>query len=154
MTTLAQSRVDRGPAVGDVLLRLLVVAGLGISAYVHLHLAHLYRGVGDSITMADLFYVQGGVAIAVAAWLLVTGMRSAWWLAGVVGLASFAAVMVYRYVDVGVIGPIPNMYDASWQPAPDKLLSAVAEAAVAALVLGRLLIRGHRGGARRRADGS
>ena len=44
--------------------------------------------------------------------------------------ASFGAVMLYRYVDVGAIGPIPNMHDASWLPSPDKAVSAIAEAAV------------------------
>jgi hypothetical protein len=38
--------------------------------------------------------------------------------------------MLYRYVDVGAIGPIPNMHDASWLPSPDKAVSAIAEAAV------------------------
>ena len=111
-------------------LRVVAVAGLGYSAYVHLHLAHLYTTLGDTVTMADLFRVQGVVAIVVAAWLLGTGMRLAWWAAALVGLASFAAVMTYRYVDVGAIGPLPNMYDASWRPSPDKFASAVAEAVV------------------------
>jgi hypothetical protein len=44
--------------------------------------------------------------------------------------------VVYRYVDVGKIGPIPNMYDPYWQPV-GKWLSAVAEivAAVASAAL-------------------
>jgi hypothetical protein len=120
----------RTSSAADVALRVLAVAGLGVSSYVHLHLAHLYRGLGDTITQADLFYAQGVVAAVVALWLLLTGMRFAWWAAAAVGAASFAAVMVYRYVDVGAIGPIPNMYDASWYPTPDKALSAVAELVV------------------------
>jgi hypothetical protein len=47
--------------------------------------------------------------------------------------------MTYRYVNVGAIGPIPNMYEPTWQTA-DKLLSAYAEAAtvvVAAVALAR-----------------
>jgi hypothetical protein len=55
--------------------------------------------------------------------------------AGVVSALSLGAVMLYRYVNVGAIGPIPNMHDASWQPSPDKMASAVAEAAVVVLVL-------------------
>src|SRR5439155_476941 len=110
-----------------------LAASLAISAYVHLHLAHLYTSLGDTISMGDLFYAQGVVAALVAIWLLVTGMRIAWWVASVVGAASLGAVMLYRYVDVGAIGPLPNMYDASWQPSPDKLLSAVVEAAVVVL---------------------
>ena len=114
---------------------MLAVAGLGISSYVHLHLAPLYRGLGDTITQAQLFYVQGVVAAVVGAVLLLTGMRVAWWAAAVVAASSFAAVMIYRYVDVGAIGPIPNMHDGSWLPSPDKALSAIVEAAVVVLWL-------------------
>jgi hypothetical protein len=44
--------------------------------------------------------------------------------------------VLYRYVDVGAFGPVPNMYDPFWAPA-EKTLSAVAEAvaALAALAL-------------------
>ena len=119
--------------VADIVLRVLAVAALAISAYVHFHLAHLYDSLGDTITMGALFRVQAAIATVVALWLLVTGNRFAWWAAALVGAASFAAVMTYRYVDVGAIGPIPNMYDASWYPKPDKALSAVAEAAVVVL---------------------
>jgi hypothetical protein len=38
--------------------------------------------------------------------------------------------VVYRYVDVGRIGPVPNMYDPYWQPV-GKWLSAVAEVVAA-----------------------
>ena len=112
-----------------ILPRLLAVAALGISSYVHLHLAHLYAYPG-TISGTDLFRAQGAAAAAVALVLLVTGNRFAWVAAALLGLGSFAAVMLYRYVDVGAIGPLPNMYDATWQPSPDKLLSAVAEIAV------------------------
>lgn len=115
----------------DLALRLLTAAGLAVSAYVHLHLAHLYSTLGDTITQADLFYAQGAAAIAVALWLLVTGMRAAWAVALLLAAGSLAAVLVYRYVDVGSIGPIPNMYDGSWLPSPDKAMSAVAEGAAA-----------------------
>jgi len=119
----------------ELTLRVLTVAGLAISAYVHLHLAHLYTTLGGTITQADLFRVQGAVAAVVALWLLLTGHRLAWWTAAVVGALSFGAVMLYHYVDVGTIGPLPNMHDASWLPSPDKMVSAVAEAAVVVLVL-------------------
>jgi hypothetical protein len=44
--------------------------------------------------------------------------------------------MIYRYVNVGGFGPVPNMYDPYWAPA-SKNWSAVAEgvAALAALAL-------------------
>jgi hypothetical protein len=71
----------------------------------------------------------------VAVLLLLTGNRWVWLLAALIGLASFGAVMLYRYVDVGAIGPLPNMYDATWQPSPDKMLSALAELALPILWL-------------------
>ncbi len=151
MTAHARGPARSRPSATDVLLRLLAAGTLGVSAYVHLHLAHLYRGLGDTITQADLFYAQGAVAAAVGLWLLVTGMRWAWWAAALVGASSFGAVMLYRYVDVGAIGPLPNMNDASWQPAPDKLLSAVVEAATVVLWLGYEALRRRRGATTRRA---
>lgn len=130
MTHSASPSRTSGPDVADIVLRVLAVAGLAVSAWIHLDLAHLYKSLGDTITQADLFYAQAAVAAVVALWLLVTGMRTAWWAAALVGAGSFAAVMLYRYVDVGTIGPIPNMHDASWLPSPDKAISAAAEAAV------------------------
>jgi hypothetical protein len=112
-----------------VVFRVLAAIALGISAYVHLHLAHLYSYPG-TITGTELFRAQGIVAAVVAVALLLTGNRWVWLAAVAIGLASFAAVMLYRYVDVGAIGPLPNMNDATWQPSPEKLLSAVAEASV------------------------
>jgi hypothetical protein len=35
-------------------------------------------------------------------------------------------VLLYRYVDVPALGPIPSMYEPLWFP--EKTLSAVAEA--------------------------
>jgi hypothetical protein len=113
----------------------LTVGGLAYSAYVHLHLAHIYAGNGGTISEGDLFRAQGVVALVVAAVLLVTGWRFAWLTAGLVGLASVAAVLVSRYTTLGAVGPFPDMHEASWQPSPDKLASAVAEAAVVVLVL-------------------
>ena len=117
-----------------IALRVLAAAALGISSYVHLHVAHLYS-YGSTITGTDIFRAQGIVAALVAVVLLVTGNRWVWVLAALVGLASFAAVMTYRYVDVGAIGPIPNMYDATWQPSPDKVMSAIAEICIPVLWL-------------------
>lgn len=117
------------PSGVDVSLRLITAAALAASAYIHLHLADRYSTLGSDITQGDLFYAQGAIAALVALWVLVTGMRSAWAAAALVAAASLAAVLVYRYVDVGSIGPIPNMYEPDWEPSPDKLVSAVAEGA-------------------------
>jgi hypothetical protein len=132
----------------DVLLRLMGAAALAVSSYVHLHGAHFYSSLGDTITQADLFYVQGSVAALVALWVLASGNRWAWVAVALVGAASFAAVMVYRYVDVGSIGPIPNMYEPTWQT-NEKLLSAYAEAAAVVVAVVALLSRSRRSEQRR-----
>ena len=127
-------------SIVDVLLRMMGAAALAISSYVHLHGAHFYSSLGDTITQADLFYAQGVVAALVALWVLVSGNRWAWVAVAVVGAASFAAVTIYRYIDVGAIGPIPNMYEPSWQT-NEKLLSAYAEAAAVVVAAAALLSR-------------
>ena len=121
------------------MLRVLATAALAISGYVHLHLAHRYAYPG-TISGTTLFRIQGVTAVVVAVALLATGHRWAWVAAAALGLASFGAVMLYRYVDVGAIGPLPNMYDATWQPSPDKLLSALVEAALPVLWALHLLV--------------
>lgn len=112
-----------------VVLRVLTAAALAVSGYVHLHLAHLY-GYPGTITGTQLFVAQGVTAFVLALAILVTGNRWLWAAGAALGLASFAAVMTYRYVDLGAIGPLPNMYDATWQPSPDKVVSAIAEISV------------------------
>jgi hypothetical protein len=119
-----------------VALRILAAACLGVSAWIHFHLADRYATVPhDVIGQDDLFYIQAAVAAVVALWLLVTGRRFAWWAAALVGASSLGAVLLYRYVDVGALGPLPNMNDASWEPSPDKAVSAIVEAAVVVLWL-------------------
>jgi len=112
-----------------VLLRVLSAGALAVSGYVHLHLAHRY-GYPGTITGEQLFIAQGVTALVLAAAILVTGNRWVWAAGAALGLASFAAVMTYRYVDLGAIGPLPNMYDATWKPSPEKMLSAIAEITV------------------------
>jgi hypothetical protein len=41
--------------------------------------------------------------------------------------AAIAAALLHRYLDVGALGPSPDMYENTWQ-VPGKLLSAFAEA--------------------------
>ena len=135
MTTTTATASRRHVSPVELVLRVLAVAGLTISAYIHLHLAHYYASNGATISEGTLFRAQGIVALVVAAVLLVTGWRWAWLAAGAVGLASLAAVLTSRYTSLGAVGPVPDMHEPTWPPSPDKLTSAVAEAAVVVLVL-------------------
>jgi len=135
VTTTTATASDRHVSPVELVLRVLAVAGLAYSAYVHLHLARYYVSNGGTISEGGLFRTQGVVALVVAAVLLMTGWRLAWVASGLVALASFAAVMVSRYTALGAVGPFPDMHEASWQPSPDKLASAVTEAAVVVVVL-------------------
>jgi len=108
-------------------LILLAVVGLVVDAIVHFDLASAFADVKTStISQADLFRIEAVVALVVAAALLVYPRRGTALAVFVVAASAAVAVVVYRYVDIGRIGPIPNMYDPYWQPV-GKWLSAVAE---------------------------
>jgi hypothetical protein len=112
-------------------LIVVVVVGLGVDAFVHFDLAHLFNEQKTStLSMADVFRADAVVAVLAAVALLVRPSRYTAAFAFLVAAAAFVAVMLYRYVDVGAIGPIPNMYDPYWAPA-GKWISAVAEAVAA-----------------------
>jgi hypothetical protein len=119
----------------SLVLALLVAAGLGYDAYIHLDLATGYDAIGEDITQGNLFRVEAVAAIFAAAFVLLSDSRIAWLIAGGVGLAGVVAVVLYRYVDVPAIGPIPAMYEPIWFA--EKTWSAVAEGAVALLWLVR-----------------
>lgn len=134
------------PAPREIVLRLLAAAALAYSAYVHWDLRDTYRAVRTSaLSQGDLFTAQAVVAVVAAATLLVFGGRLGWLAALAVGAASLAAVLVTRYVDVGQLGPVPDMYEPVWFA--EKSRSAVAEGVttVVGLVRVALLFRPRRG---------
>ena len=65
--------------VGAVLLRLVVVAGLAVDVYVHLHLAASYDANTAAISEGTLFRVEAGVAGLAAVLVLLTRTQSDWW---------------------------------------------------------------------------
>jgi hypothetical protein len=123
------------PALVLRVLRVLAAVGLIYDAKVHLHLAANYDAVGSTVTQGWLFRIEAVVAIAVAIAVLLSDRRLVWAAAGLTGVAGVATVLLYRYVDVGAIGPIPDMYEPVWFT--EKLRSAYAEAAVALVWLVR-----------------
>lgn len=125
-------------------LVLVTVAGLAIDAFVHFDLASAFALNRTSVlSEADLFRAEATVAVIAAVALLLRPRRYTAAFAFLVALAGTAAVIVYRYVDIGALGPIPDMYDPFWAP-DEKNISVVAEAiaTVAALALIIVLQRG------------
>lgn len=128
-------------------LAVVVVAGLAIDAFVHFHLASSYAGVRSStLSQADLFRVEGALAVIAALALLVRPRRSTTAFAFLVSAGGTAAVLLYRYVDVGALGPLPNMYEPLWYPEKTLSLWAEGAAAVAALALLAVIHVGDRRG--------
>ncbi|MCU7724535.1 hypothetical protein ODJ79_12480 [Actinoplanes sp. KI2] len=112
---------------GERVLAVVTAALLGVDAFVHLHYAHSYDQFKSS-TMSEgtLFRIQGVVAIVVGVLLLIWPGVLTWLLSLLVAGSAVVAVTLYTYVDVGKLGPLPDLYEHTWSP-PGKVLSAVAE---------------------------
>ena len=134
-----------GVTVGERLLALVTAALLGVDAYVHLHDAGKYDGFKSSVmTEGTLFRIQAVVAIVVAALVLLWPRIITWLLSLLVAGSAAVAVTLYTYVNVGQLGPLPNLYENTWHE-PGKIFSAVAEAAAALISLvGLALAARHR----------
>jgi hypothetical protein len=119
-----------------IVIRLLVVAGLAIDAYVHVHLAKDFSFNNNGlVTGQQLFWLEAIAAAAAGLQVLFWPNRVSYFVAFVVAAAGVAAVVFYRYVDPGpILGVIPGMYEPIWTT--EKVVSLVGEAvaAVAALV--------------------
>jgi hypothetical protein len=118
---------------GERVLAVVTAALLGVDAFVHLHYAHSYDQFKSS-TMSEgtLFRIQGVVAIVVGVLLLIWPGVLTWLISLLVAGSAVVAVTLYTYVDVGALGPLPNLYENTWSP-PGKVLSAVAELIAAIL---------------------
>lgn len=137
MSTAQASR--RG--VAEPIVRIGVVAALAVDAVVHLRLASNYQlAAPGGIGGGNLFRIQAVAAILIGIYLLVRPGRLAYAVAAVVLLSAFVAVLLYRYVEVPAIGPIPSMYEPLWYF--EKSLSAVVEGAGALLALVGMILTG------------
>jgi hypothetical protein len=128
-------------AIGSWVLRIATAAALGIDAIVHWQNAPAYDAVTGTVSQGQLFRVEAALAVVVGLLVLVRPRPSSWLAALLVAASALAAVLLYRYVDVGAVGPLPDMYENTWQ-VPGKLLSADAEGA--AVVLAGLGLLTHR----------
>jgi hypothetical protein len=127
-----------------IALRALAGAGLIVSAVIHFQLAPGFQQAAPAgIGGGNLFRIQAVVALLAALYVLTRGSRAAFAIAAVVALSALGAVVLYRYVQVPAIGPIPSMYEPVWYA--KKSLTAGAEAiAGASAVLGFVLLHRRR----------
>ena len=82
--------------------------------------------------------MEAGVALAAALLVLTRGRTAVVLAAALVAASALAALVVYRYVDLGAIGPLPDLYEPVWYP--EKVVAAAGEAT--ALVAAGLLLAG------------
>lgn len=121
-------------------MRAATAVGLAIGAYVHLDLAAAYAEAGGVISEGVLFRAEAAAALLAAAAVIATGRRACY-LAGLAVAGSALAVMLLtRYVDLGQIGPFPDLYDPVWFP--EKLLAAFGEGAASATALAGAIVTG------------
>jgi hypothetical protein len=113
-------------SAGLTILRLITAAGLAVDAYVHFDLASQYDTTIGGITQGLLFRIEAVAAILAALLVLASARRVFAVLPLLIAASALGAILLYRYVDVGTIGPLPDMYDPAWFP--EKVLSAIAEA--------------------------
>jgi hypothetical protein len=122
----------------DLLRKSLVavtVAGLAVDAYVHLKLAHNYDPVKATVSQGQLFRFEAVLAIVAAVLLLVRPNRITAGIAALVAGGGVVALLLYYFVNVGSIGPLPNMYEHTWYTEKVVTLVAQAVATVTALAL-------------------
>ena len=105
----------------------MVAAGLGYDAYVHFDLAANFAANRALISQGMLFRVEAVAAVLAALLVLLIRHRAAASFAVLIAGSALGAVLLYRYVDLGALGPLPDMYEPSWYP--EKVYSAIAEAA-------------------------
>jgi hypothetical protein len=116
-------------------LAAVTAALLAVDAFVHFTDAGFYDAVtGATFSEGTLFRAQAIVAIVVAVTLVVWPRPVVWAVAAAVAASAASAVLLYTYVDVGAIGPVPDLYEPIWT-LPGKRASAIAETVATVLAL-------------------
>ena len=119
-------------------LRLLAAAGLAVDAYVHTDLAGGFD-TGGTLSETRLFLIQASLAALAALGIVVRGRRLEAAFGFLIAAAALGAVLLYRYVNVGKLGPLPNMYDPAWYT--EKTVSLIAEAVAVVACAALLAVR-------------
>lgn len=120
-------------------VRVLAAAALAFDAYYHADLAPQYDAISKDISQGDLFRIEAGfsalAALLVLVWRRFPGDAFAWTVAA----GGLALLLVYRYVNVGTLGPIPNMYEPIWygEKQATVVVEAIAVVATAFLLVFR-----------------
>ena len=125
----------------DLLRKSLVgvtVAGLVIDAYVHLKVAGSYDTVKATVSQGELFRIEAGLAIVAAILLLVRPGRVTAVLAAIVAGGGVFALLLYYFVNVGQIGPLPNMYEPVWYA--EKVVTLIAQVVATATALALVFV--------------
>jgi hypothetical protein len=136
----------------DLLRKSLVgvtVAGLAVDAYVHLHLASAYDGVKATFSQGQLFRLEAVLAIVAAVLLLVRPSRLTAGIAALVAGGGVVALLLYYFVDVGKIGPFPNMYEPRFYD--EKVVTLVAQVVATLTALALVYLGWPRGAAAERS---
>ncbi|AOP49167.1 hypothetical protein [Streptomyces lydicus] len=134
-------------STADGVARLLAAAGLALDAYVHARLAGQYDAITATISQGTLFRVEAALAALAALLVLLVRRPAADAFGFLVAAGGLALLLLYTYVDVGPLGPLPDMYEPFLTG--DKQLTLVAQA-VAVLATGYLLLTRERNPRRHR----
>jgi hypothetical protein len=117
-------------------LTLVAVAGLAVDAYTHYDLASQYKfNKTSTISEGTLFKIEATLAIVVGLALILRADRLVSAAVFLVAAGGAGLLVLYRYVNVGKIGPLPNMYDPLWFPEKNWSIAGEIVAALAALAL-------------------
>jgi hypothetical protein len=120
-----------------ILLRVIAAVGLAIDAGVHAKLAPQYDAVSATISQGTLFRIEAGAAALAVVLVLLWRRRPGDVFGVLTAAAGLAALLVYRYVDVGSLGPLPNMYEPVWFS--DKVWAVVGQVMALVALLPLLL---------------
>lgn len=145
--TALRSGLPRSPGTAAVAVaRLITVVGLGIDAYVHLDLAPTYSEAQAPVNEGILFRAEAVLALLTALVLILCARRLSFLLAFAVSASALTLMLVSRYVDLGPLGPFPDLYDPVWFA--EKLWGAFGEAAAGLASLAGILLLSIRAGRR------
>ncbi|MEO7262935.1 MAG: hypothetical protein ABI047_17035 [Jatrophihabitantaceae bacterium] len=119
----------------DLSLRSVTAAALIVEAVIHLQLAANYQLAAPAgIGQGNLFRIEAAIAVLAGLWVLLSGSRMAYAAALSAAAGGLGAVLLYRYVHVPAIGPLPSMYEPLWFFKKNVTAVAEAVATVTALI--------------------